>query len=149
MMGLLTSVVLSNFHIVSILLSVLRINLAPFLQDALNDNEKLNVDQFWVLKGLNQSNKIGMLHKMEGKTLISLGSLSPSSRVLPCCFIQDVLPNPLPPLYFILVAIHKLLIGTWCIPSPTVPVAIQTSFVFLCACSVETYAAAPATISLG
>ena len=90
-----------------------------------------------------------MLHKMEGKTLISLGSPSPSSRVLPCCFIQDVLPNPLPPLYFILVAIHKLLIGTWCIPSTTVPVAIQTSFVFLCACSVETYAAAPATISLG
>ena len=90
-----------------------------------------------------------MLHKIEGKTLISLGSPSPPSRILPCCFIQDVLPNPLPPLYFILVAIHKLLIGTWCIPSTTVPVAIQTSFAFLCACSVETYAAAPATISLG
>ena len=34
-------------------------------------------------------------------------------------------------------------------PSTTVPVAVQTSFVFFCACFVETYAAAPATISLG
>ena len=39
MMDVLTSVVLSHFHIVSMFLSVLKINLAPFLQeDALNDN---------------------------------------------------------------------------------------------------------------
>ena len=39
MMDVLTSVVLSHFHIVSIFLSVHRINLAPFLrEDALNDN---------------------------------------------------------------------------------------------------------------
>ena len=39
MMDVLTSVVLSHFHIASMFLSVLKINLAPFLQeDALNDN---------------------------------------------------------------------------------------------------------------
>ena len=57
-------------------------------------------------------------------------------------------PQSLPPSYFILIAIHKLLIGTWCIPSTTLPVTVQTSFVFLCAYFVETYAAAPATMSL-
>ena len=39
MMDVLTSVVLSHFHIVSMLLSVLKINLAPFLhEEALKDN---------------------------------------------------------------------------------------------------------------
>ena len=84
-----------------------------------------------------------MLHKIRQKTLISLRSPNPSRIVLPS------FTTPLPPSYFTLVEIHKLLIGTWCIPSTTVPVAVQTSFVFLCACFVETYAAAPATISLG
>ena len=88
-----------------------------------------------------------MLHKIEGKSLISLRSSSRSPIVLPWCFIQDVLPNPLP-LHIPLVVIHKLLIGTWCIPSTNEPVAVQTSFVFLCACFVETYAAAPTTMSL-
>ena len=91
-----------------------------------------------------------MLLKIRGKSLISLRSPSPSPIVLPSCFIQDVLPNPPSPfINFILVEIHKLLIGTWYIPSTTVPVAVQTSFVFLCACFVETYAAAPATMGLG
>ena len=90
-----------------------------------------------------------MLHKIRSKTLISLRSPSPSPIVPPCCFIQDVLPNPLPPSYFTLVEIHKLLIGTWCLSSTTVPVAVQTFFVFLCAFFVETYAAAPTTMSLG
>ena len=88
-----------------------------------------------------------MLHKIRPKTLISLRSPSPSPIVLPCCFIQDVLPNP--PSYFTLVEIHKLLIGKWCLPCTTVPVAVQTFFVFLCAFFVETYAAAPTTMSLG
>ena len=43
MMDVLKSVVLSHFHIVSMLLCVLKINLAPFLQDeALNDNVMRN-----------------------------------------------------------------------------------------------------------
>ena len=43
MLDALTSVVLSHFRIVSILLSVLKINLAPFLQEeALNDNVMRN-----------------------------------------------------------------------------------------------------------
>ena len=43
MMDVLTSVVPSHFHIVSMLLSVLKINLAPFLQEeALNDNVMRN-----------------------------------------------------------------------------------------------------------
>ena len=41
-----------------------------------------------------------MLHKIRPKTLISLRSPSPSPIVLPCCFIQDVLPNPLSPFIF-------------------------------------------------
>ena len=102
--------------------------------------EKLHVDPFWVLKGLNQSNKIGILHKIRQKTLISLRSPNSSPIVLPS------FTTPLPPSYFILVEIHKLLIGTWCIPSTTVPVAVQTSFVFLCVFFVETYPAAPTTI---
>ena len=57
-------------------------------------------------------------------------SPSPSPRVLPCCFIQDVLPDPLPPSYFTLIEIRKLLIGTWCILSTTVPVAVQTSLLY-------------------
>ena len=84
-----------------------------------------------------------MLHKIRQKTLISLRGPNPSPIVLPS------FTTPLPPSYFTLVEIHKLLIGTWCIPSTTVPVAVQTSFVFLCACFVETYAAAPAKMSLG
>ena len=62
--------------------------------------EKLHVDQFWVLKGLDRSNKIEMLHKIEGKSLISLRSPSPSPTVLPCCFIQDILPDPPSPFIF-------------------------------------------------
>ena len=43
MMDVLTSVVLSYFHIVSMLLSVLKINLAPLLlEDALDDNVMTN-----------------------------------------------------------------------------------------------------------
>ena len=43
MMDVLTSVVLSYFHIVSMLLSVLKINLAPvLLEDALDDNVMRN-----------------------------------------------------------------------------------------------------------
>ena len=39
MMDVLTSAVLSHFHIISMLLSVLKVNLAPFLQEeALNGN---------------------------------------------------------------------------------------------------------------
>ena len=34
-------------------------------------------------------------------------------------------------------------------PSTAVPAAVQTSFVFLCACSAESYAAAPAIVRLG
>ena len=86
-----------------------------------------------------------MLHKTRPKTLISLRSPSPSPIVPPCCFIQDVLPNPLSPF----VEIHELLIGMWCLSSTTVPVAVQTFFVFLCAFFVEMYAAAPTTMSLG
>ena len=96
-MGLLTSVVLSNFRIVSILLSVLRINLAGFFARCFKWQcyEKLNVDQFWVLKGLNQSNKIGMLHKIEGKTLISLGNPSPGcSPQPPSPFVFHIGCNP-------------------------------------------------------
>ena len=74
-----------------------------------------------------------MLHKIKGKSLISLKIPCLSPTVLPYCFIQDVLPNPPFPSYFILVEIHKLLIGTWYIPSSAVPVAVQASFVFLCA----------------
>ena len=66
--------------------------------------EKLHVDQF---KGLTQSNKREILHKIRGKSLKSLRSPSPSPIVLPCCFIQDILPNPLPSSYLILVEIHK------------------------------------------
>ena len=43
MMDVLTSVVLSYFHIVSMLLSVLKINLASvLLEDALDDNVRIN-----------------------------------------------------------------------------------------------------------
>ena len=43
MINVLTSVVLSYFHIVSMLLSVLKINLAPvLLEDALDDNVMRN-----------------------------------------------------------------------------------------------------------
>ena len=43
MMDVLTSVELSHFHIVSMLLSVLKINLAPFLhEEALKDNVMRN-----------------------------------------------------------------------------------------------------------
>ena len=43
MMDVSTSVVLSHFHIVSMLLSVFKINLAPFLQEeALNENVMRN-----------------------------------------------------------------------------------------------------------
>ena len=43
MLDVLTSVVFSHFHIVSMLLSVLKINLAPFFQEeALNDNVRRN-----------------------------------------------------------------------------------------------------------
>ena len=43
MMDVLTSVVLSYFHIVSMLLSVLKINLAPLLlEDTLDDNVMTN-----------------------------------------------------------------------------------------------------------
>ena len=43
MMDVLTSVVLSRFHIVSMLLCFLKINLFPFLQEeALNDNVMRN-----------------------------------------------------------------------------------------------------------
>ena len=42
-MDVLTSVVFSHFHIVSMLLSVLKINLAPiFQEDTLNDNVMRN-----------------------------------------------------------------------------------------------------------
>ena len=42
-MDVLTSVELSHFHIVSMLLSVLKINLAPFLhEEALKDNVMRN-----------------------------------------------------------------------------------------------------------
>ena len=87
-----------------------------------------------------------MLHKIEGISLISLRSPSPSPSVLPYCFIQDILPNPPSPLSFILIETHELLIGMWCVPSTAVP----ASFVFLCACSAESYAAAaaPAIVSL-
>ena len=96
--------------------------------------KKLHIDQFWVLKGLNQSNKIGMLHKVRGKIVISLRSPSPSLIVLPAVLSRMFSPTPFPPSYFIWVEIRQLLIGTWCLPSTTVPVAVQTSFVFLCAC---------------
>ena len=90
-----------------------------------------------------------MLHKIKEKSIISLGSPRPSPIVLSYCFIENVLPNPRPPLYFILVEIHNLLIGMWYIPSTAEPAAVPTSFVFLSACSAESYAAAPATMSLG
>ena len=57
-------------------------------------------------------------------------------------------PNSPSPSCFLLVEIKKLLIGMWYIPSIAVPIALQASFVFLCVCSVESYRAAPATISL-
>ena len=57
-------------------------------------------------------------------------------------------PTPLPPSSFILVEIKKLLIVMWYIPSIAVPIAVQTSFVFFFVCSVESYGAAPKTISL-
>ena len=66
--------------------------------------------------------------------------------VLPCYFIQDVLPNT--PSYFILVEIHKLLISIWYVPSSAVPAADQASFVFPCASFVESYGAAPEKMSL-
>ena len=91
-----------------------------------------------------------MLHRIEGKSLISLRSPSPSPTVLSYCFIQDILLNPpSPPLSFILIETHELLIGMWYVPSTAVPAAVQTSFVFLCACSAESYAAAPAIVRLG
>ena len=90
-----------------------------------------------------------MLLKIRGKSLVSLRSPSPSPIALPSCFIQDVLPNPPSPfINFILVEIHKLLIGTWYIPSTAVPDSVQASFVILCACSAESYVATPATMSL-
>ena len=73
MMDVLTSLVLSHFHIVSMLLSLKSI-LAPFARRGFIRQcyEKLHIDQFWVLKGLNQSNKIGMLHKIrQNKTKMS------------------------------------------------------------------------------
>ena len=73
MMDVLTSVVLSHFHIVSTLLSLKSI-LAPFAGRGFIRQcyEKLHIDQFRVLKGLNQSNKIGMLHKIrQNKTKMS------------------------------------------------------------------------------
>ena len=98
MMDVLTSVVLSHFHIASMFLSVLKINLAPFLQeDALNDNIMRN--NMLINFGI-KGDKIGMLHKIKGKSLIFLGSPSPSPIVLLCCFIQEVLPNPPSPFIF-------------------------------------------------
>ena len=76
MMDVSTSVVLSHFHIVSMFLSVLKINLAPFLQEeALSNNVMRNkmLINVGVLKGLKQSNKIGVLHTIKGKNLISRG----------------------------------------------------------------------------
>ena len=91
-----------------------------------------------------------MLLKIRGKSLISLRSPSPSPIALPSCFIQDVLPNPPSPfINFILVEIHKLLIGTWYMPSTAVPAAVQASFAFLCACFIESRGTAPKKISLG
>ena len=43
---------------------------------------------------------MGMLHKIRGKSLISLKSPSPFPLVLPCYFIQDILPNPPSPFVF-------------------------------------------------
>ena len=44
MMDVLTSVMLSHFHIVSMLCSFFKINLTPFLQEeALNDNVMRNI----------------------------------------------------------------------------------------------------------
>ena len=37
----------------------------------------------------------------------------------------------------------------WYVPSTALPAAVQPSFVFLCACSAESYAAAPAIVRLG
>ena len=90
-----------------------------------------------------------MLLKIRRKSRISLRSPSPSLVVLPGCFIQGILPNPPSPfMNFILVEIHKLLIGTWYIPSTAVPDSVQASFVILCACSAKSYVATPATMSL-
>ena len=88
-----------------------------------------------------------MLHKIKGKSLISQKSPSPSPIVLLCCFIQDIF-QPLPPSYFLLVELHKFLIGMWYIPSTAVPAAVQACFVFLCPCFVESHGAAPATMRL-
>ena len=149
-MDVLTSIVLSHFHTVSMLLSLKSIlPLSARGGFKWQCYEKLHVDQFRVLKGLNQSNKIGMLHKIRPKTLISMRSPSPSPIVPLVVLSRMFSPNPLPPSYFILVEIHKLLIGMWCLFSTTVPVAIQIFFVFLCAFFVETNAAAPTTMSLG
>ena len=41
-----------------------------------------------------------MLPKIRGKSPICLSSPSPSPIVLPCCFIQDVFPNPTSPFMF-------------------------------------------------
>ena len=95
-------VVLSHFRIVSMFLSVLKINLAPFLQEeALSDNVMRNkmLINVGVVKGLKQSNKIGVLHTIKGKNLISPRIPSPSPIVFPCCFTQDILLNPLLILY--------------------------------------------------
>ena len=107
MMDVLIFLVLSHFHIGSMLLP-LNQSCPLFAQRCFmwQCYKKLHIDQFWIFKGLNQSNKIGMLHKIKGKSLISLRSLSPSPIVLHCCFIQDFSPTPLPPLYFILIEIH-------------------------------------------
>ena len=135
---------LSHFHIVSMLCSFFLNQSYPlfarggFTWQCYEKYILININQ--ILKGLNQSNKIGMLHKIRQKTLIFLRSSNPSPIVLPS------FTTPLPPSYFTLVEIHKLLIGTWCIPSTTVPVAVRTFFVFVCVFFVETYPAAPKTI---
>ena len=95
-MDVLTSVVLSHLHIVSMLLSVLKVNLAPFLrEEALNGNVMRNYMSINLRD--TQSSKREILHKIRGKSLKSLRSPSPSPIILPCCFIRDILPNPLPP----------------------------------------------------
>ena len=87
-----------------------------------------------------------MLHKKRKKSNIPKDSQS--LRYSPPLLFYPG-RSPQSPSPFILVEIHKLLIGMWYMPSTAVPAAVQASFAFLCACFVESRGTAPKKISLG